>query len=97
MSETASQRAMTDVERVAQAMFRADEMNDGEPWGKWAVHYRAMAVAAITSLDLTEEWRTTGWLGPVSESLARKQAEDKGGTLQRRLVGKWQPSANPAS
>lgn len=50
--------------------------------------YRGWARAAIDALGLTEEWRTTGWLGPVPESLARKQAESEG-TLQTRLVSPW--------
>lgn len=94
MSDTASQRAMLDVENVAAAIAR----EDGYVWdGMLAqehryreriLSYRAMAVAAIDALGLTEEWRTTGWLGPVSESLARNQAQTNG-SLQRRLVTTW--------
>lgn len=54
--------------------------------------YRSVAAAVVDALGLTEEWRTTGWLGPVPESLARKQAECEG-SLQRRLVGDWQPAS----
>lgn len=93
MSETGSARAMADVDKVAEAICNTHDYRDH--WHQLADaergEYRRMALAVIDALGLSEEWRTTGWLGPVDETLARKQAETRG-TLQRRLVGQWTPA-----
>lgn len=57
--QTPSQRAMSDVERVAEAIWRTDtfRMGDPEAWtgdGDQRL-YRAMAVASIEALGVREE------------------------------------------
>lgn len=58
MSETPSQRAMADVDTVAEAICNAHDYR--EHWHQLMdaerQEYRVMAVAVISALGLTEEW-----------------------------------------
>lgn len=79
---TASPRTAADVEKVAEALFHAEGIN--EPWAKWAMHYRALATAAIEALGLKEE---------TNEHWGDRYTDDHPAT-RHRYVGPWHDIAS---
>lgn len=107
MSKTPSQRAMADVDRVAEAIANS-LLGDGT-WnlecGYSVSNYRAAAVAVIDVLGLSEEWtRTLGETYPCGHFATRDRAEARNRELDQmypeqqtdrgvasRLVSPWVP------
>lgn len=81
---TAPERAMTDVDKVAEAIWEVHYADQGGSWPDASedqkANYRRMAVAAIDALGLTEE---------TNAHFGDRYTDDEPAT-RRRLVAPWQ-------
>lgn len=102
MSETPSQRAMSDVDKVAEAICREHR---GPIWCEIPdiarQQYRRMAVSAMDALGLREQWADADADGELDEWACghpiicgtRQPAVHEGfDTPMWRLVTSWQPT-----
>lgn len=94
---TGPERAMADVENVAEAIWRASVDKRDREIRTWPdvinkTHYRALALAAIEALGLSEERRTNAMssAGMTVDTKTGVAAHHSDIRYDRRLVGQWQ-------
>jgi hypothetical protein len=88
---------MADVENVAEAIWRAAVDKRDKEIRTWPdvinkTHYRALALAAIDALGLTEEQRTNAMssAGMTTDTKTGVTTVHSDIRYDRRLVGPWQ-------